>query len=359
MRISDRITPHQSNNTHHPSSLPVGQNSRTSYQNEYHFVHLGGKVTTPMSKPTFTASSVSASGQNVSSTRVCIKNLPPRFTESQLKQHILDNVTYSDGKSVRVNDVRVLMRNGKSRRVAFIGFAESEMAESCISLLNGTYCGMAKISVEAALSKINNKKSSDDTQIDNMASPEKKSNIIESRTNKDDVTEKKKQEFLAAMAPRHSKKFWENDDGINARETRSDDDNDDTKETSKLYSDDESSDDNSSCENFDDVNELAKGQELDKDEDYSSSRLFLRNLPYTATESNIRELFDNFGTINEIHIPVDDRHQNKGFAFVEFNDKLCCKAAREALDGSDFMGRLLHVLPARARPVNETIEVRV
>ena len=78
----------------------------------------------------------------INSTRVCIKNLPSRLTESQLKNHIIENITTTD---VRINDVRILMRNGKSRRVAFVGFASADMAEACIDRLHGTYCGMANL----------------------------------------------------------------------------------------------------------------------------------------------------------------------------------------------------------------------
>lgn len=38
----------------------------------------------------------------------------------------------------------------------------------------------------------------------------------------------------------------------------------------------------------------------------SVGRLFVRNLPYTSTEDDLRELFETFGALSEVHLPVDD-----------------------------------------------------
>lgn len=42
------------------------------------------------------------------------------------------------------------------------------------------------------------------------------------------------------------------------------------------------------------------------EEEEKSGRLFVRNLPYTSTEDDLRELFGTFGTLSEVHLPVDD-----------------------------------------------------
>ena len=49
----------------------------------------------------------------------------------------------------------------------------------------------------------------------------------------------------------------------------------------------------------------------------------------------------------ECHIPVDDTKRNKGYAFVRFSSSNDALTARNALDGSDFQGRLMHVIPAK------------
>lgn len=38
----------------------------------------------------------------------------------------------------------------------------------------------------------------------------------------------------------------------------------------------------------------------------SVGRLFVRNLPYTTSEDDLRELFETFGVLSEVHLPVDD-----------------------------------------------------
>jgi multiple RNA-binding domain-containing protein 1 len=83
--------------------------------------------------------------------------------------------------------------------------------------------------------------------------------------------------------------------------------------------------------------------------------LFVRNLPFAATEEELQEHFSSFGTITSCHIPVDDQKRNKGFAFVSFETSVAAQQAMSELDGTDFQGRLLHILPARKGP-NETAQ---
>lgn len=45
--------------------------------------------------------------------------------------------------------------------------------------------------------------------------------------------------------------------------------------------------------------------------------------------------------------------KSKGFAYVQFMDAEGALAAKEALDGAIFQGRLLHVLAARAQPSSQ------
>ena len=86
-----------------------------------------------------------------------------------------------------------------------------------------------------------------------------------------------------------------------------------------------------------------------------NNRLFLRNLPFPASEADIREHFEAFGTVSECHIPADDQGRSKGFGFVTFANAADAKEALSELDGTDFQGRLLHVLPARpSKQLNST-----
>ncbi|GAB2284110.1 hypothetical protein Dimus_018581 [Dionaea muscipula] len=79
-------------------------------------------------------------------------------------------------------------------------------------------------------------------------------------------------------------------------------------------------------------------------------RLFIRNLPYTATEDELEELFRKFGNVSEVHLVVDkDTRRSKGFAYVLYNIPESANRALEELDHSTFQGRLLHVMPAKAK----------
>ncbi|CAM9565164.1 unnamed protein product [Hapterophycus canaliculatus] len=93
----------------------------------------------------------------------------------------------------------------------------------------------------------------------------------------------------------------------------------------------------------------SNGIEEDEEEE-KSGRLFVRNLPYTSTEDDLRELFGRFGMLSEVHLPVDDVKKGKGFAFVQFVIPEDAEKALEQLDRHAFHGRLLHILPARRQP---------
>eukprot|EP00578_Thalassiosira_sp_NH16_P019003 CAMPEP_0181093202 /NCGR_PEP_ID=MMETSP1071-20121207/9321_1 /TAXON_ID=35127 /ORGANISM="Thalassiosira sp., Strain NH16" /LENGTH=846 /DNA_ID=CAMNT_0023175423 /DNA_START=77 /DNA_END=2616 /DNA_ORIENTATION=+ len=76
-------------------------------------------------------------------------------------------------------------------------------------------------------------------------------------------------------------------------------------------------------------------------------RLFVRNLPFTTTEEDLFETFSQFGHVTSVHIPIDDTKRNKGYAFITFEIKKDAKLAIDSMDGEDFQGRLIHILPAR------------
>eukprot|EP00090_Calanus_glacialis_P001961 TRINITY_DN11462_c0_g1_i3.p1 TRINITY_DN11462_c0_g1~~TRINITY_DN11462_c0_g1_i3.p1 ORF type:complete len:820 (-),score=288.95 TRINITY_DN11462_c0_g1_i3:42-2501(-) len=81
-----------------------------------------------------------------------------------------------------------------------------------------------------------------------------------------------------------------------------------------------------------------------------SGRIFVRNLSYTATEEDISDMFTKFGPLTETSVPVDRlTRKYKGFAFVTFMMPEHAVAAFSALDGTSFMGRLLHLIPAKAK----------
>ena len=78
------------------------------------------------------------------------------------------------------------------------------------------------------------------------------------------------------------------------------------------------------------------------------NKLFVGNLPFAVTQSDLEELFSQFGTVTSVNLITDRMSgRSKGFAFVEFETEEAAKAAVEALHGNDFQGRNLVVNVAR------------
>ncbi|KAJ5920225.1 hypothetical protein N7516_011083 [Penicillium verrucosum] len=104
--------------------------------------------------------------------------------------------------------------------------------------------------------------------------------------------------------------------------------------------------------NTTDVDSITEGTPQDPNIELirNSARLFLRNLAYDTTESDLQPIFERFGKIEEIHIAFDTRSTtSKGFAYVQYSDADAAIDAYQTLDGKHFQGRLLHILPASAK----------
>jgi cold-inducible RNA-binding protein len=81
-----------------------------------------------------------------------------------------------------------------------------------------------------------------------------------------------------------------------------------------------------------------------------SVRLFVGNLPYSATEADIRDHFGAVGAPLQIVVPTDrDTGRPRGFAFVDYDDRGMAEKAIQQLHGQPFKGRPLSVSEARPR----------
>jgi RNA recognition motif-containing protein len=85
-----------------------------------------------------------------------------------------------------------------------------------------------------------------------------------------------------------------------------------------------------------------------------STKLYVGNLPFETTESDLQALFEAAGQVSTIHIVRDrDTGRARGFAFVEMNDVESARRAISELDRYQYGGRSLTVNEARpmaARP---------
>ena len=80
------------------------------------------------------------------------------------------------------------------------------------------------------------------------------------------------------------------------------------------------------------------------------TRLYVGNLPFTAEEAAVRELFEQKGTVEEVHLVTDrDTGRPRGFGFVEMGNSEEADKAIQELDGYQMDGRALKVNEARER----------
>ena len=81
-----------------------------------------------------------------------------------------------------------------------------------------------------------------------------------------------------------------------------------------------------------------------------SVRLFIGNLPYTATEAELREHLSSVGVPTSVVLPVDrETGRPRGFAFVDYADRAVAEEAIRKFDQAPFKGRGLAVSEARPR----------
>lgn len=78
--------------------------------------------------------------------------------------------------------------------------------------------------------------------------------------------------------------------------------------------------------------------------------IYVGNLPFNTTEAELRQAFEEFGTVSSAHIVIDrETNRSRGFGFIEMESGEEGKAAISALDGQDFQGRTLRINEARPR----------
>ncbi len=78
--------------------------------------------------------------------------------------------------------------------------------------------------------------------------------------------------------------------------------------------------------------------------------IYVGNLSFDATESDIEQAFGQFGEVKSVNIIKDrDTGRSRGFAFVEMNDKQAGLQAIEGMNLKEISGRAITVNEARPR----------
>jgi cold-inducible RNA-binding protein len=79
-----------------------------------------------------------------------------------------------------------------------------------------------------------------------------------------------------------------------------------------------------------------------------SKKIYVGNLSFQTTESDITQAFSSFGAVDSVSIITDrDTGRSKGFGFVEMADQADADKAINALNGTELGGRNLTVNEAR------------
>ena len=79
-------------------------------------------------------------------------------------------------------------------------------------------------------------------------------------------------------------------------------------------------------------------------------KLYVGNLPYSATEQSLRDAFAASGTVDSVSLITDrDTGQSKGFGFVEMGTDQEAQAATQAMNGAMLDGRQIKVNEAKPR----------
>jgi RNA recognition motif-containing protein len=82
------------------------------------------------------------------------------------------------------------------------------------------------------------------------------------------------------------------------------------------------------------------------------SKIYVGNLPFSATEEAVRALFAQHGTVESVALPADrDTGRPRGFGFVEMSSADAARAIQN-LNGQEMGGRNLKVNEAQDKPRN-------
>jgi len=87
--------------------------------------------------------------------------------------------------------------------------------------------------------------------------------------------------------------------------------------------------------------------------------IYISNLSYRVTDSDLKQLFEEFGKVASTKIILDHQTgRSKGFGFVDMADKDTCQIAIAKLNHTEFDGRIISVFEARPREESKTYTSR-
>ncbi|KAF8654742.1 hypothetical protein AX16_003397 [Volvariella volvacea WC 439] len=328
--------------------------------------------------------------------RLLIKNLPPYVTPERLREHF----EQKRGPGGVLTDCKVAFkRDGTSRRFGFVGYKTEQQAAAAREYFDKTFIDSARISVtvvdgakDAPTPRPNKRprlgpSPHEDASMTQKSTLKAKADAVESEKPK---KASQLDRFMEVMQPRNKNgPSWANDDQpvaqakhVNAPPPPAAPEPEQALEevpepsmeglsdmewmkrhmSSKVEAEDkafEQSDDEMDVDErpAEEVAEPEPPKDPTKETIRQTARLFLRNLAFSCTTEDLTELFQRYGELIQVHIPLDNTtKQPKGLAYVTFAKADDAVAAYEALDKKSFQGRLLHIMAAVDRRGNIQVE---
>jgi nucleolin len=250
-----------------------------------------------------------------------------------------------------------------------------------------------KAAKEDSSSSSSDSSSSDSSDSDSDSDDEKKvetkKESSESSSSDDDSSSDEEEE--AKAAPAKSKAVVKKDssssssDSSDSSDSDSSDDEDDKKKADKMVVDKKSSASDSSSSDSDSDGDSdstkasvppvdnssskkrkaedetfeapIKKQAVAADGDDGCTKLYIRGLPWRATEEGIKEFFQACGSgPSAIELPLQEDGRSSGTAIVDFHDAASAAAALE-LNGGDYEGRWLSIKYSTPKPINAPRQV--
>ena len=260
--------------------------------------------------------------------RIIVKNLPKNINENDIKKHF----------SIKgeVTDIKIMKKdNGKSRNFCFVGFRDENSAKDAVNYFNKTFLKTSKIDVEIAkvqgdpsLKKNKGKKNKFNDDNNNNSTKQTKESKIKKILELSKIT--KNSSKFDKVLENKNKENNNNNNNENENETE-EEKNNKNEETKEL-----SNDNNNNEKNLD------------------PKRLYLRNLPFQISENDLQKAFEKFGTISDIHIPINHKtNESFGYAYITFETVESCVMALSKMDDNFFMGRKLHIEIAEEKTTNQ------
>ena len=81
-----------------------------------------------------------------------------------------------------------------------------------------------------------------------------------------------------------------------------------------------------------------------------NTKMYVGNIPFSATENDLRDLFSAYGVVTDVFLPMDrDSGRPRGFAFVSMETPEGMTAAINGLNGKEMGGRTLSINEARPK----------